>query len=154
MRMHSKKYRPRPSLTINMAPMIDVVFLLIVFFVLVSTFASAERVDMSLPAPERSQAINKKLTDRVIINIQLLDPNEPETTTAVFSIGANPPEPLEDISARLAMHRRAVPKLKAVIRADRRVRYADVRDVMEVVASNGIEMMNIGAVVGDSGGKP
>ena len=146
------KHRPRPSLTFNMAPMIDVVFLLIIFFVLVSTFASAERAAMELPNPDSSQAKNIKLTDRVIINVQLLNPDSPDVSEVVFSIGANRVASLAALSARLALHARLVPNLKVIIRADRRLQYGAVREVMEVVAENGIEKMNIVAHVGDAGG--
>ncbi len=153
--MHGiKKYHPRSSLTFNMAPMIDVVFLLIIFFVLISTFASAERIVMELPEPDRSQARNIKLTDRVIINVQLLDPDSPETSAVGYSIGPSRPEPLGSIDERLGRYKRAVPDLKVIIRADRRVRYGDVREVMEIVAENEIEMMNIVAHVGETGGAP
>ncbi len=147
------KYHPRQSLTFNMAPMIDVVFLLIIFFVLVSTFASAERIPLELPDPDHSQALNTKLTDRVIINVRLIDPDAPETSPVAYSIGPTRPEPLAEIAERLMLHKRAVPRLKVVVRADRRVRYGDVREVMQIVAENGIEMMNIVAHVGDAGGE-
>ncbi len=147
-----KKYRPRASLTFNMAPMIDVVFLLIIFFVLVSTFASAENIPMELPHPDHSQALNLKLTDRAIINVQLLDPEAPETSPVAYSLGPNRPESAASIAERLRWHKRVVPEVKVIIRADRRVRYGDVREMMEIVAETGIEMMNIVAHMGDSGG--
>lgn len=137
-----------------MAPMIDVVFLLIIFFVLVSTFASAERIAMELPHPDSSQAKNTKLTDRVIINVQLLNPDSGDRPEVGYSIGANRVESLGLISERLALYARLVPDLKVIIRADRRVEYGAVRRVMEAVAENGIEKMNMVAHVGDAGGNP
>ncbi len=147
----AKKYRRRPSLVFNMAPMIDVVFLLIIFFVLVSTFASAERVPMEVPNPDVSQALNIKLTDRVIINVQRTGPTPSDV---VYSIGASGPESLAVISQRLALHKRLVPNLKVIVRADRRVRYGAVREVMTIVAENGIEQMNIVAQAGNGVPKP
>ena len=148
---HSWRPRPRLSLTFNMAPMIDVVFLLIIFFVLVSTFASAERVAMELPNPDESQAKNVKLTDRVIINVQLLNPGAPGLAEVGYSIGPTRVESLGSIAERLALQARLVPDLKVIIRADRRVEYGAVREVMEIVAENGIEKMNIVAHVGNAG---
>jgi biopolymer transport protein ExbD len=137
-----------------MAPMIDVVFLLIIFFVLVSTFASAERVPMELPDPDASQAKNVKLTNRVIINVQPADPAATDGAGVSYSLGAVHVDSLGEISERLARYSREVPNLKVVIRADRRLRYGAVREVMEVVAENGIENMNIVAHVGDAGESP
>jgi len=145
------RHSTRTSLMFNMAPMIDVVFLLIIFFVLVSTFASAERLPMELPQPDASQAQNLKLTDRVIINIQLADPADPDRSDVIYNFGPSRVDSLAEISSRLALHARLVPDLKVVIRADRRVRYGDVREVMQAVAEQGIEKMNIVAHVGDLG---
>jgi biopolymer transport protein ExbD len=142
-----KKYHPRPSLTFNMAPMIDVVFLLIIFFVLVSHFASAERVPLDLPDPDDSQALNIRVTDRVIINVRLADESDP-SQGALYSVGPIAPEPLGVIAQRLTLHKRANPDVKVVIRADKRARYADVRDVMETVSELGIEQMRLVAHVG------
>lgn len=138
----------------NMAPMIDVVFLLIIFFVLVSTFASAERVSMELPDPDASQAKNVKLTDRVIINVQLADADAGDGSGVTYNLGAVRVDSLGAISDRLAEYVRNVPNLKVVIRADRRIHYGAVREVMEVVAENGIEKMNIVAHVGEAGENP
>jgi biopolymer transport protein ExbD len=148
---HVARKRLHHTLAFNMAPMIDVVFLLIVFFVLVSTFASAEHVAMELPDPEHSEAKDLKLSDRVILNIQLADASQPETSEVLYSLGPNPPEALEVISDRLVARKSKVPDLKVVIRADRRVGYGDVRAVMEIVANARIRMMNIVARVGRSG---
>ncbi|MDP6352365.1 MAG: biopolymer transporter ExbD [Alphaproteobacteria bacterium] len=44
--------RPRPQL--NIAPLIDVVFLLLVFFMLASTFIKPEAIDLLLPSGARA----------------------------------------------------------------------------------------------------
>ena len=146
-------HRANGSAAFNMAPMIDVVFLLIIFFVLISTFASAERIPMELPHPDHSRAENIKLSDRVIINIRLANPRTPRSSPVLYSIGPNPPESVASISQRLMFHQRQVPDVKVIIRADRRVRFSAVREVMEVVAENNIEMMSIVAHTGDPGGR-
>lgn len=138
----------RKSITFNMAPMIDVVFLLIIFFMLVSTFASAENIPMDIPHPERSLARNVKIVDRVVINCRTADTRAAEEDQAVlYSIGPNRPESLESINRRLAAAHAANPKLKVIIRADKRLRYEHVRAVMSVVAENQIEDMSLVAHV-------
>lgn len=137
----------RRSLIFNMAPMIDVVFLLLIFFAVVTRFASIENVQMDLPSPENSQAQDAQLKDRVVINCRPLDAFRPESGV-LYSAGANPPESLERISARLAAAKRAVSDLVVVVRADRRLPFLAVRSVMQVVADNGIERMNLVALVG------
>ncbi len=144
--------RSRPSLTFNMAPMIDVVFLLIIFFVLVSTFASAERLEMEIPDPQSSQAMNVKLENRVIINVLHEGFDAKQLPVIGYSIGASRVDSLQDVSSQLAMYASLVPDLKVVIRADRRLPYKSVREVMSLVAENGIEKMNIVAHVGTGQG--
>jgi biopolymer transport protein ExbD len=140
----------RRALTFNMAPMIDVVFLLLIFFALVTRFASAESVQMELPSPENSQARNVQLKDRVVINCRPADGEDPGAGV-LYSAGPSPPEPLSRISARLAAARAALPEIKVVIRADRRLPFSAVRAVMQTVAENEIEMMNLVAVAGEGG---
>jgi biopolymer transport protein ExbD len=143
------KRRARLPLAFNMTPMIDVVFLLIVFFMLVSTFASAENVAMDLPQPDKSRAVNVKLTDRVVINCVLTNPASPATSGVVYSIGPLRVASLEGLSDRLAAAKAATPALQVVLRADRRLPYRAVREVMQTIAANQIEVMNIVAHVGE-----
>ena len=135
----------------NMTPMIDVVFLLIIFFMLVSNFASAENVPMELPKPFKSQAKQVKLRDRVIINCQISESDPVQSVW--YRVGPNPPESPRQISARLARAKKAAAaegrELIAVIRADRRLRFADVRVAMEMVSENQIEQMRLVAHVGE-----
>jgi len=144
------KRRIHPPAAFNMTPMIDVVFLLIVFFMLVSTFASAEHVPMDLPQPDKSRAVNIKLTDRVVINCLLAIPSSPATSPVVYSVGPLRVASLEELSNRLAAAKAATPSLQVVLRADRRLPYSAVREVMKIIAANRIEVMNIVAHVGEA----
>lgn len=145
MRIHRK--RTTSSIAINMTPMIDVVFLLIVFFMLVSAFASAENVPMHLPDPQRSQARNVELADRLVINCIPADPAAPANGVH-YRLGPNRTQSLGEISDALLAARETSPELQVVVRADRRLPYADVREVMKLVADHGIANMNIVAHVG------
>lgn len=132
-----------------MAPLIDVVFLLIIFFTLVSTFASAENVRMELPAPDKSRAELAKIVDRVVLNCQFVPPGlTDEAGGARYSVGPNPPEGLDTIGRKLVAAQQANPKLKVIIRADKRLPYEKVRAVMSVVADAGIENLTLVAHVG------
>jgi len=132
----------------NMAPLIDVVFLLIIFFTLVSTFASAENIRMDLPAPDKSKAQTLKIVDRVVLNCQFAPGLAGAGGRVLYSVGPNPPEDLDTIGQKLVAARQANPKLKAVVRADKRVRYEQVREVMVMVADAGIQDLSLVAHVG------
>ena len=137
------------AVAFNMTPMIDVVFLLIVFFVLVSAFASAENVPLHLPDPQHSRARNVELANRLVINCFPVDPAAP-ADGVVYRLGPNRPQSLGEISDALLAAWETTPDLQVVIRADRRLPYADVREVMKLVADHGIENMNIVAHVGSA----
>ena len=132
----------------NAAPLIDIVFQLLIFFALVTRFASAENVPLELPKPEESQAREVALTDRVVLNCRLEDVLRPDGPV-LYTAGANPPEPLSKISQRLAAAKQYIPELEVVIRADKRIPFAAVRAAIEVVAANGIDRMNLVAQVAD-----
>lgn len=129
----------------NATPLVDVIFLLTIFFMLVARFSSAEQVPMELPQPEKSQARVTPMPERVVINCRLGEPRSVSegSQTVVYSIGPNRPEPLAVIAERLMAMRGASPDIKVVLRADRRLTYADVRPVMDVIADLGIGMLNV-----------
>ena len=147
---YGRSHRPRTGvLSFNATPMVDVVFLLTIFFMLITRFSSAEHARMQLPQPTDSQAKITKIPERIIINCRLAPPADPLGRNVLYSIGPNAPEPLDSISNRLAALKREQPKLSAVVRADRRLHYADVRAVMQIIADQGIEMLNVAAHVSE-----
>ncbi len=149
--MHYGRDRQRgtPTIGFNATPMIDVIFLLTIFFMLVTRFSSAEQIPMDLPKPARSQAKVTRMPDRVVINCRLAGPSAGPGRTVLYSIGPNQPESLGVIADRLAVLKSESPSIKAVVRADRRLHYVDVRAVMHVIAECGIEMFSVVAHVGE-----
>lgn len=126
----------------DMTPMIDVVFLLIIFFMLVSQFSSAENIEIELPDPEQSQAIEATIPEKVIINIEYSGPDlEP-----AFLLGGLRVEGLEELARRLGHQKSASAELQVILRADKRVAYHSVREAMEIIAQNRIEVFHIVAM--------
>ncbi len=136
------------TMIFNATPMVDVIFLLTIFFMLVTRFSSAEQIPMQLPTPKHSRARIVHMPERVVINCRPADPAHPDRGT-LYSLGPNPPEPLEKMAERLAVWKHDVPNMQAVIRADRRLPYAAVRAVMRVLAENKITMLNVVAHVSE-----
>jgi len=136
----------------NATPLFDMMFTLTIFFMLVCRLSSAEQVRMKLPQPTDSQAQIATLPERVIINCRLARPdsrNGDGVQLAKYSLGPNAAQPLGVIAKRLARMKRLSPNLEAVIRADKRLHYSNVRAAMRVVADNGIKMLNVVARVGE-----
>lgn len=147
------KYRPRRQqasvgLGFNATPMVDVIFMLTIFFMLVSRLSEAELVPMKLPDPEKSRASVETVPERVIINCR---PAEDGSDEVLYSIGPNQPESLAVMTDRMMALTQDSPDVKVIIRADRRLPYEPVRKVMRSLAEAGIEVLNVSAHTNDGG---
>jgi len=110
-----------------MAPMIDMVFLLLVFFMCVSSLAQAERaVPVELPASTESK-VPEDLADRATITLC--------ADGAIF-LGAARAEPGE-LGERLRRTLEADPRTRLHVRADATVRFEDIRRVLRICAEAG-----------------
>lgn len=117
----------------EMTPMIDVVFLLIAFFMTVTSFASAELVKVSMPvAPEAK--VPEDSRDRQFISIDA-DGN--------MYLGAKLSD-LESIQARVG-ERNGQPGFKGVyLRADANTPYRLISRVMKACAEVGVSNIIFG----------
>jgi len=141
-RLHNRASR---NVGANLTPMVDVIFILTIFFMLVSRFSAAEQVPMDLPKPDESRARVVQMPERVVVNCRI----GAADGSALYSIGPNRPEPLAVIDERLAALQQQSPDFKVVVRADRRIHYEHVRAVMRVIARHNIEMLNVVAHVSE-----
>lgn len=147
------------EVSINLTPMVDCTFLLIVFFIITSQFASQALPPLKLHRPEESQAIptdQARITNRVIVNVLATAPKDADANPALagradrYEIGGNrirmgDTGRLGDI---LRAWKDANPgeELHLEIRADHRVSFGDVAPVMHAAADAGIVNMNITAL--------
>jgi biopolymer transport protein ExbD len=130
----------------NMTPLIDVTFLLLTYFMLASHYASAEKPDMSVPQPDRSQAVDRKLEEKTIVNVLHRHQAAPELTFGPMAVGS-----MDELSARLGDLARRSPDAQVILRADRRVPYGYVRRVMEVIAEHKLAHLQIVAELTETG---
>jgi len=146
--------RSRPPIGFIILPMIDVIFLLLLFFVMVTSFEATARIRVDVPRPDESQARNDASPERVVINCEWVrgadakDGAPAPSARANYRVGADPPEDLGVISRRLSALKAANPQLTVVVRADRRLPFAAIREVMQVIAENGIVNVSVSAIRG------
>jgi biopolymer transport protein ExbD len=122
----------------NMTPLIDVTFLLLTYFMLASHYSSAEKPDMTVPQPERSQAIDRKIDEKIIVNVLHHAQGEPELTYGPVSMAS-----MDELGDRLADLAQRNEKAEVILRADRRVPYGYVRRVMEMIAERKLVHLQI-----------
>ncbi|MCC5995659.1 MAG: biopolymer transporter ExbD [Oceanicaulis sp.] len=68
--MRRKKQRGNDQADVNMTPMLDIVFILLIFFIVTATFLQEEGIDMRPPPPSDEQA-----PDNPVILVQVDDQN-------------------------------------------------------------------------------
>jgi biopolymer transport protein ExbD len=119
----------------NLTPMIDVSFLLIVFFVLVSRITDAEQAPMALPEVRAGTATRAEDHARVIVNVLPASSG----ATAGYAVGPTVFEASAEGVARLAEFLaegyRRNPRLAVHLRADRTTRYEWVEPAMRAATT-------------------
>src|SRR5690606_20693367 len=119
----------RGDMKTPMAPMIDMVFLLLVFFMTASAMSqSGTRVALELPESESSQ-VPQDLSDRVVVSVS--------ADERIFW-GAEELD-LDALRERLAAAREESPNMKLRIRAGKTTPFGAVRRVMSAAAAEGVE---------------
>ncbi len=111
----------------DLTPMIDVVFLLIVFFMTVASMLAAEKIDMNLAVAEES-AIPKEIKERYTFSV-LADGS--------FYSRAKPISEA-DLNVEIARLAAMNPGLKIVVRADKFAEHQHVNKLLKICAQNGI----------------
>lgn len=152
------------EVTLNMVPMVDVAFLMILFFILTSQVASSTFAAMELAGPKSS--IAKKLEDkapnRVVVNVVCkVNPSDKKADPALSSDAKEytvngTPYKLEDFEGILReINARKNAALKdgrkdfyVEIRADKRVAYRYVEPIMRAAAKADVAKMSITALEG------
>ena len=113
-----------------MTPMIDVVFLLIIFFLVSSHLAKQEiQQELDLPDASSGQKLEETQTRQLIVNV---------TKDGALMLAAQPVS-LEQLKRSLNFERkRHGAEVEVRIRTDRAVAYSHVEPIMTACAENGI----------------
>lgn len=116
-----------PEEDFPMTPMIDMVFLLLVFFMTVSTLAQADKsIPLNLPESVESD-VPKDLSDRGIISIN---------AKGVIYLGAVE-QTLESMQAVIKGSLETNPDLRIQVRADAQTPYGAIKKVLKACAEVG-----------------
>lgn len=127
------------GITIEMTPLIDMVFLLLIFFLVATTFQQTEReMQIALPFASSSQPISTMLQE-IIINID---------AQGKIIVGGRNVEP-DHLSAMIAQAVEANPEQKVTLRGDRNCVYASIITVLDICKESGIQEPYLDTVVID-----
>lgn len=106
--------------------MIDMVFLLLVFFMCVSTMAQADKKELNLPESEQSE-VPDDLANRGIISLDAVG------VIYVSSVAVELSEMKDRIGEALEVN----PRLRIQVRADEATPYGEVKKVLKACAEVG-----------------
>ncbi|MEM9587187.1 MAG: biopolymer transporter ExbD [Planctomycetota bacterium] len=121
--------RPSDEVTINLTPMIDVVFLLVIFFMVGSKFSEAEsKVNVNVASASEMKAITR-LPDRRTVDIEL---------DGSVRLNGQPVD-LPQLFDRLKTEIDNYPGLSVLVRAERSGNFQRVDEVFRSVRNAGVD---------------
>lgn len=139
-----------PSL--NLAPLIDVVFLLLIFFMVTTSFVKDDAIDLTLPAASSQQSLSKEFS--IHIRVNKFDEITVEDDQSRFSIISG-----SEQRATLAQNiSRAIAQLREenqggtgdsptiVIEADKAASHGRVIELMDVISQLGLSRIQFAVI--------
>ncbi len=130
----ARRGAPTSAINANMTPMIDVTFLLIVFFVVVSQIVDRDAVSMDLPAPNHAASGFLEASEHVTVNlVPLQDGTISSIVVGGHTIAADALEELTSI-VNTRLQGGAV---DVHLRADRATKYSYIHKAIEAIRAVG-----------------
>ena len=127
------KKKPLKEVKMDMTPMIDVVFLLIIFFMLVTEMTKAEIEVVILPYASMAKEDKGKNQKRVIINLKSSDDRSEHGKIIVLGKRYNPgtlKKHLEDVVASTGLDDQQLAILAVKFRADANLEWKYIQDAI------------------------
>lgn len=129
--MQFSRRRPAEEADVNITPLIDVVFLLLIFFMVTTTFQVTSGIKVDLP--DSDAQMSDQNIRRVVISIK---------ADGGIYVGQDLVT-IEALNARLAETAKENPDAMVVIRADQGVIHGQVVNVMDAARRAGLKKMAI-----------
>ncbi len=144
MKLTKADNEPEP-LEINMTPMIDVVFLLIVFFMIVVDLTQKDLVKLQLPKSEMGEPDKKPEKNRITVNITW---DEDDEMSEIYV--KQKPYTLDELKtwmypiARSRINRKTkFSEIPILIRCDKDAPFRMVQQVMQICADKDIQIYKV-----------
>lgn len=133
-----KKYNEKSdeSASIDLAPMVDIAFLLLTFFMLTTSFSKPNVLEMGLPEDETKQGVSKAITPDNVLTLRV-----GKTGRTYLNVGLGAPQyiPFNDLKAKVKSYVAANPAIITVIKVDKDATYVNMVDVVDELWGAGIK---------------
>jgi biopolymer transport protein TolR len=164
--MASKIFKRGPKAPeMNMTPMIDVTFQLIIFFMLVNNIIAEESVEMIVPKLYDAKVKLLESDKRITVNVKpnplkssnqrLLEGNpwkyDGEAYEVKVGIQTFSLQDLDGVTQTLKEAQQKNPDVHVLLRADGALYYQSIQPVMNAITLAGIETVNLVAFMPDQG---
>jgi biopolymer transport protein ExbD len=119
-----RRQKKRIGIRIDMTPMVDVAFLLLIFFMVTTVFLAPQTMEINLPPSE--QKVDIAESNLMILYIT-------EGNSVFWGIGREKPQRvvMKDLQSLLAEKNKANPKLITLVKLDRKARYHMMVDMLD-----------------------
>lgn len=143
MKLERIKRRSGASLILEMTPLIDVVFLLLIFFMLATTFDESIAFKIELPKTSVQKSV------KVVKEVQILIDKERNIHLKYnFNSKVNQEKvELSNFVTQLADKIKDSADKSVIISADKSIDYGYVVEIMGLVKQSGVEAINIDTVI-------
>ncbi len=142
----------------NMTPLIDVTFQLILFFMLVNNIVAEESVWMILAKLDNPQVQQLGDVDRVVVNVvprsdedaRRVDPLDCLGEVQFIRIGLEQygPDELDQVTESLKHARLGNPEIEVMLRSDAAIYYEAISPVMKAIEQAGIHTVHLVSQLG------
>jgi len=138
------------SIALNLAPMVDVMMCLLIFFMLATKMVEQENSQIDLPLAKAAKEVEKKeLGNRFVINVRDAALRGGEGADYLVR---EEMRTLDEVRDLLEHERELDPDVNCVVRADRGIAYRYVQDVMAACARANVRNITFGALRAEAGG--
>ncbi|QNN22778.1 biopolymer transporter ExbD [Planctomycetales bacterium ZRK34] len=150
--MAKKHEVEKQEVSLNLTSMMDIVFQLIIFFLLVTNFTSAELPELEPPDLEHSEAIEIDGRDKLVINII---PDSSTGMAKAVQVGMQkiPPGAYNQLTDIVSQVKTDRPDVEIDLRADASINYENVQPVMNAITAAGVARINLVAYLDASNPK-
>lgn len=126
----------RGKIRIDMTPMVDVAFLLLIFFMVTTVFRRPQALEITLPAEKAEIEIPEENVMQIRVS---------EAGRVYWSIGLDDPQPVEAAALHevVAARRAANAGLCALIKIDRKAPYHWMVDILDEVTMGNLERFSM-----------
>ncbi len=125
-----KKKKRRVGVRIDMTPMVDVVLLLLTFFMLTTAFMKPQAMEINLP-PQKGQTVDVAESSLLTLRVA---PN----FTIYWNTGSDPKlqkVEFKDLRSFLVDRNKANPKLITLLKIDREATFKNMVDIMDTIVN-------------------